>query len=454
MSSFPFPAYLGYTDDTAASEDQRLLLYIDQVCADANINIPWNDVAVKFEPRGDGLPALTGEAVKQHLAKLRAKREEDGLDVPPKVGRSVRRVTATKVINTNPTTITRKRKAIDDMSSSQSVEGAELANRKPRSNILAPLSKTEQAKRNKAAAKERLKANASNVSDMAHHNQNKTVSKSASSGVKEGDNTKTSKKTKKPKKKALSDSSDVDGDDYYHVPDMHFPPYLRPIDNGLNYNETATNDTVPDIGGEYVTERNEVVDTKNDVSCGVNGRVLLKKISDLDLPPALLSAPGTTAIDSDAFSVSNNYDQDHAAANDTYYNATHGTFLGPIGDIQDGAATSGLNYTYTNDHVNNDAPGFDANPNNKSDLDDLLANLDSPFDFGDAAADGGAEGFVDVGQDFAAVENPALPDWFDVGGAEVGGEDLGEEVYLGSSGRALGAQGLAPFDMGVFPGFN
>ena len=52
------------------------------------IHIPWDLVAKEVEPH------LTGEAMKQHLVKLRGAREENGRKVPEKLEKSARRKTS------------------------------------------------------------------------------------------------------------------------------------------------------------------------------------------------------------------------------------------------------------------------------------------------------------------------------------------------------------------------
>lgn len=59
--------------------------------------MPWDKIAAAMEPRdaANGKLPMTGEAVKQHLAKLRAFREDKGRRVPPKLDRNARRSAAT-----------------------------------------------------------------------------------------------------------------------------------------------------------------------------------------------------------------------------------------------------------------------------------------------------------------------------------------------------------------------
>ncbi|KAK4540007.1 hypothetical protein LTR36_009905 [Oleoguttula mirabilis] len=65
--------------------DQLVLLCVDYCCTKQGILIPWDDVA------GMVAPHLTGEAVKQHLAKITKYRQEEGHIVPPKLDRGQRR---------------------------------------------------------------------------------------------------------------------------------------------------------------------------------------------------------------------------------------------------------------------------------------------------------------------------------------------------------------------------
>lgn len=69
----------------AADVDQLVLLTVDHVCVKQGIPIPWDDVARQIEPH------LTGEAVKQHLAKVRNFREANGRKVPEKLDKGARR---------------------------------------------------------------------------------------------------------------------------------------------------------------------------------------------------------------------------------------------------------------------------------------------------------------------------------------------------------------------------
>ncbi|GAB7362191.1 hypothetical protein MBLNU230_g2217t1 [Neophaeotheca triangularis] len=72
------------------SVDQHVLLVIDYVCAREGVAVPWDLIAAEIQPW------MTGEAIKQHLVKLRSAREHAKLAVPPKIERSVRRKAALK----------------------------------------------------------------------------------------------------------------------------------------------------------------------------------------------------------------------------------------------------------------------------------------------------------------------------------------------------------------------
>ncbi|GAB7360693.1 hypothetical protein MBLNU230_g0571t1 [Neophaeotheca triangularis] len=72
------------------SYDQHLLLIIYHICHREDIDIPWNEVASEIRPW------MTGEAIKQHLVKLRAARAEAKLPVPPKTERRPRKIAHVK----------------------------------------------------------------------------------------------------------------------------------------------------------------------------------------------------------------------------------------------------------------------------------------------------------------------------------------------------------------------
>ena len=67
-----------------------VLLCVDTVCAKEGVPVPWDLIAQQIEPW------LTGEAIKQHLAKVRAAREASNRPVPEKIDRNVRRLTTKK----------------------------------------------------------------------------------------------------------------------------------------------------------------------------------------------------------------------------------------------------------------------------------------------------------------------------------------------------------------------
>lgn len=64
-----------------------MLICTDYICAQQGVAIPWDEVAKEVEP------FLSGEAIKQHLAKVRKFREQAGMKVPPLVDRNQRRRT-------------------------------------------------------------------------------------------------------------------------------------------------------------------------------------------------------------------------------------------------------------------------------------------------------------------------------------------------------------------------
>ncbi len=61
--------------------DKKLLLTVQYECNNAGLGIPWDKVGITM---GD---EITGGAVVQHMAKLRARMVEQGLDVPPPLRR-------------------------------------------------------------------------------------------------------------------------------------------------------------------------------------------------------------------------------------------------------------------------------------------------------------------------------------------------------------------------------
>lgn len=76
---------MSFTNLLAASVDQWVLLMVDYICAREGVNIPWDTIANEIRDW------MSGEAIKQHLVKLRNTRERAGLPVPPKLERSARR---------------------------------------------------------------------------------------------------------------------------------------------------------------------------------------------------------------------------------------------------------------------------------------------------------------------------------------------------------------------------
>jgi hypothetical protein len=64
---------------------------VEAVCGRLNIAIPWDDVAKEVAP------FLTGEGMKQHLAKLRVARETAGRKVPARSEKGMRKKAQTKV---------------------------------------------------------------------------------------------------------------------------------------------------------------------------------------------------------------------------------------------------------------------------------------------------------------------------------------------------------------------
>jgi len=65
--------------------DQLVLLCVDSVCTKLGMPIPWTEVAEEVKP------GLSGEAIKQHLAKVYKYRAEHGHQVPERVDRAERR---------------------------------------------------------------------------------------------------------------------------------------------------------------------------------------------------------------------------------------------------------------------------------------------------------------------------------------------------------------------------
>lgn len=141
----------------SADEDQRLLLYVDYVCTNMGLSVPWDEIAAKMEPRDPALgeKPMTGEAIKQHIAKLRGHRDSKGYDVPPKLDRSARRQAA-EGKNTLQTPAPTPRKVgpfpplMSARSKPQIPQAETAAPVKKESSLLAPLSKSKQKKAEKA----------------------------------------------------------------------------------------------------------------------------------------------------------------------------------------------------------------------------------------------------------------------------------------------------------------
>lgn len=67
--------------DTSPGEvDQLVLLCVDQVCTKQGVAIPWDLVGKEIND------TLTGEAIKQHLVKMKKAREQHGQQVPDSLG--------------------------------------------------------------------------------------------------------------------------------------------------------------------------------------------------------------------------------------------------------------------------------------------------------------------------------------------------------------------------------
>lgn len=64
-----------------AEKDQLVLLCVEYIISKHGIELDWNAVGKEIEPY------LTGEAIKQHLSKLRVARDEAGQKNPPKLDR-------------------------------------------------------------------------------------------------------------------------------------------------------------------------------------------------------------------------------------------------------------------------------------------------------------------------------------------------------------------------------
>ncbi|KAK3676481.1 hypothetical protein LTR78_003757 [Recurvomyces mirabilis] len=96
-------------------KDQLALLCTDYVCTTEGVAIPWDKIA-ELMGRLVGKHSMTGEAIKQHLAKLHRFRDEADQLVPPKLDRHQRRkpVTAAKAHGTSAAPRGRRRARNDD----------------------------------------------------------------------------------------------------------------------------------------------------------------------------------------------------------------------------------------------------------------------------------------------------------------------------------------------------
>jgi hypothetical protein len=149
-------------NNVAADEDQKLLLYIDYVCAEQGVFLPWDAIAATMEPRDatKGEKPMTGEAIKQHLAKLRDHRDGKGLDVPPKLDRNTRRSVAGKNMPQTPAPTPRKSsgyggglafpKTTSGRGKAQAASMETPIKKEKESSLLAPVSKSKQKKAEKA----------------------------------------------------------------------------------------------------------------------------------------------------------------------------------------------------------------------------------------------------------------------------------------------------------------
>jgi hypothetical protein len=105
--------------------------------------MPWDEIAAEFEPRdpASGRLAMTGEAVKQHLAKLRLHREKQGFRVPPKLDRNARR---------NAASIQAGRRTAPFQTPTTTPKKSPRGSASKPSTLLASVSKTKQKKAEKA----------------------------------------------------------------------------------------------------------------------------------------------------------------------------------------------------------------------------------------------------------------------------------------------------------------
>jgi hypothetical protein len=90
------------TDSDTAERDQLCLLCVDYICTQEGVMIPWDKVSALMG-RLVCKPKMTGEAIKQHLAKVYKFREQEGQVCPPKLERNQRRKANTSANDTNKT---------------------------------------------------------------------------------------------------------------------------------------------------------------------------------------------------------------------------------------------------------------------------------------------------------------------------------------------------------------
>lgn len=137
------------------------MLYIDYVCTEKGVVLPWDLIAATMEPRdaAKGEKPMTGEAIKQHLAKLRDHRDGEGHAVPPKLDRGARRSTVSKNTPSTPAPTPRKSSGSSGPPMFPKMfsfgrgktQGAEKETPvKKGSSLVAPVSKSKQKKAEKA----------------------------------------------------------------------------------------------------------------------------------------------------------------------------------------------------------------------------------------------------------------------------------------------------------------
>jgi hypothetical protein len=145
--------------------------------------IPWNEIAAEFEPRdpASGRLAMTGEAIKQHLAKLRTHRDAQGFRVPPKLDRNARR---------NAASIHAARMAASFQTPTSTPKKKAGGSGSKPSTLLASVSKTKQKKAEKAK-----KATVGVVKSTSAKRGRKTTIESLGGKGREDLNTKSSKST-------------------------------------------------------------------------------------------------------------------------------------------------------------------------------------------------------------------------------------------------------------------